>query len=59
MKALLAFIIMAALIVALIEINERIKAKKPKEDCTRETKETAACQECGLLDICTKEDKQK
>ena len=59
MKALIAFVVMALIILTLIEINERIKAKKPKDDCTREQKETAACQDCGLLDVCTKEEKQK
>ena len=54
MKALIAFIVMAVVILTLIEINERIKAKRPKEDCTREEKETAACQDCSLLDVCEK-----
>lgn len=54
MKALIAFVVMALVILTLIEINERIKAKRPKEDCTREQKETAACQDCSLLDVCEK-----
>ena len=54
MKALIAFIVMAVVILTLIEINERIKAKRPKEDCKREEKETATCQDCSLLDVCEK-----
>ena len=54
MKALIAFVVMALVILTLIEINERIKAKKPKDDCTREQKETAACEGCGLLEVCDK-----
>lgn len=55
MKALLAFIGMAVAILALIEINERIKAKRhPKEDCPKEQSETVACSDCSLMDICEK-----
>ena len=61
MKALLAFIGMAVVILTLIEINERRKAKKSeiesqksKEDCKKEQ----ACSECGLVDICEKEEKK-
>ena len=54
MKALIAFVVMALVILTLIEINERIKAKRPKENCTREQKETAACQDCSLLEVCEK-----
>ena len=54
MKALIAFAVMALAILTLIEINERIKAKKPKDNCTREQKETAACGDCSLLDVCEK-----
>ena len=61
MKALIAFIVMAVVILALIEINERIKKRKntgaptspdPK-DCTE-----TACTDCSLLDICDKEEKK-
>ena len=61
MKALVAFIGMAVVILVLIEINERIKAKKktglpnsqdPK-DCT-----DTACTDCSLMDICNKEEKK-
>ena len=54
MKALIAFVVMALVILTLIEINDRIKAKRPKENCTREQKETAACQDCSLLEVCAK-----
>lgn len=62
MKALIAFIVMAVVILALIEINERIKKRRntgeptspdPK-DCSTET----ACTDCSLLDICDKEEKK-
>ena len=45
---------MAAAIVALIEINERIKAKKKKEDCPKEQPDSSACTDCSLLDVCEK-----
>ena len=63
MKALFAFIGMAVVILALIEINERIKAKKKRdtdiqvsrdsEDC----KENEVCSGCGLVEVCEKEKK--
>lgn len=62
MKELLAFIVMAIVIAVLIEVNERIKAKRSKdagehletspkpesEDCTEE------CTDCSLMDVCEK-----
>ena len=54
MKALIAFIIMAAIILTLIEINERIKAKRKKEDCPKDSPDNAACTDCSLVDICEK-----
>jgi large-conductance mechanosensitive channel len=55
MKALIAFIVMAVVILTLIEINERIKAKKKKEDCPKEQSDSSsACADCSLLDICEK-----
>ena len=63
MKALFAFIGMAVVILALIEINERRKAKKnpdagipvsrEPEDC----KENEDCSGCGLMEVCEKEKK--
>ncbi len=67
MKALLAFIIMAAVIVTLIEINERIKAKKSptneaeplKEDeCKINEPGQEDCSGCGLIEVCEKEEKK-
>jgi len=54
MKALVAFIVMAVAILTLIEINERIKAKKKKEDCPKEQSASSDCTDCSLLDICEK-----
>ena len=54
MKALFAFIGMAVVILALIEINERRKAKRPQEDCPKEQSETENCSDCSLIDICEK-----
>ncbi len=54
MKALFAFIVMAVVILALIEINERIKAKRPKKDCPQNKPEQEDCSGCGLLEVCDK-----
>jgi len=47
---------MAVVILVLIEINERIKAKKnvPK-NCTEEHQ---ACSDCSLAELCDKEEKK-
>lgn len=58
MKALIAFIVMALVILTLIEINERVKKKRNQEsgvknqDCSE-----TACTDCSLLDICDKDKK--
>ena len=64
MKALFAFIGMAVVILALIEINERRKAKKAKgegledkNDCPPEKAEQGDCSGCGLMELCEKEKK--
>lgn len=57
MKALLAFIVMAVAILALIEINERIKAKRPKKDCPPNKSEQDDCSGCGLIEVCEKKEK--
>lgn len=64
MKALIAFIVMALAILTLIEINERIKAKKAKGegleakgDCPQERAEQGDCSGCGLVEVCEKEKK--
>ena len=36
----------------LIEINERIKAKRPKKDCPKEKPEAEDCSGCGLAEVC-------
>ena len=59
MKALIAFIGMAVVILALIEITERRKAKHKKEDCPKEQPDSSACTDCSLIDICEKEKKDK
>ena len=69
MKALIAFIGMALVIIVLIEINERIKAKRAQntdksgyrnpEDCQKENPEQEDCSGCGLIDVCDKEGKKK
>ena len=69
MKALIAFIGMALVIIVLIEINERIKAKRARnteksgyrnpEGCQKENPEQEDCSGCGLIDVCEKEEKKK
>ena len=54
MKALIAFIVMAVVILTLIEINERIKAKKPKENCPQEKAGSEDCSACELMSVCEK-----
>ena len=54
MKALIAFIVMALAILTLIEINERIKAKRKKEDCPKEQSDSSACTDCSLIELCEK-----
>ncbi len=61
MKELIAFIGMAIVIAVLIEINERRKAKKKQTEVSSQPsdcKKEQACAECGLVDICEKEDKK-
>ena len=61
MKALIAFIGMAVLILVLIEVNERIKAKRqPTENCPQPKGASSEnCSECALIEVCEKEEKQK
>ena len=60
MKALIAFIVMAVLILTLIEINERVKAKKAKEgfeakeNCPPEKAGSQDCSACELMSVCEK-----
>ena len=54
MWALIAFIALGVFIAALIEINERIKAKKHKENCPPEKVGNEDCSACELMSICDK-----
>ena len=60
MKALIIFIVMAAVILTLIEINERIKKKNIGEQTSPDSEDCAetACMDCSLMDICEKEEKK-
>ena len=73
MKALIAFIGMAVLILTLIEINERLKKKRNQESGGRNQESggrnqesggrnqdcpDTACTDCSLIDICDKEEKK-
>ena len=70
MKALIAFIVMALVIVVLIEINERVKKSKVErqktaaeplkdEECQKEQSGQEDCSGCGLIDVCEKEEKKR
>ena len=57
MIALIAFVVMALVILTLIEINERIKAPRPKENCPQEKAGSEDCSASELMSVCTKEEK--
>ena len=57
MWALIAFIALGVVVAALIEINERIKAKRKKEDCPKDSPDNQSCTDCSLLEICEKSSK--
>lgn len=67
MKALIAFIVMAVAVLTLIEINERIKAKRARntgaptspnpKDCEKEQSGQEDCSDCGLIEVCDKKQK--
>ena len=70
MKALIAFIVMAILVLTLIEINERVKKSKAErqktaaeplkdEECQKEKSGQEDCSGCGLIDVCEKEEKKR
>ena len=67
MWALIAFIALGILVATLIEINERIKAKKQakeepqavNENCPQEKAGSEDCAACELISVCTKEAAQK
>ena len=54
MWALIAFIALGIVVAALIEINERIKAKRKIEDCKQEQPSNEDCSACELLSVCEK-----
>ena len=54
MWALIAFIILGIVVATLIEINERVKAKKGIENCPQETASSEACSDCSLAEVCKK-----
>ena len=65
MWALIAFILLGVSIATLIEINERVKAKKKTEpgeaaedNCPQEKAEQSDCPDCALLEVCEKKTKQ-
>lgn len=57
MWALIAFIALGIVTAALIEINERRKVKRSKNDCPQEKQKTASCEGCSLQDACTADNK--
>ena len=59
MWALIAFIALGVVVATLIEINERIKAKRPKEPCAQENAGNEDCSSCELLSVCKKEGKSE
>ena len=65
MKALIAFIVMAVGILALIEINERIKKKRNRDTGVPESRDpknctdTEDCSGCGLIDACEKKSRNQ
>ena len=54
MWALIAFIALGVVVAALIEINERIKAKRKIEDCKQEQPSNEDCSACELMSVCEK-----
>ena len=54
MEALIAFIALGIVTAALIEINERRKAKKGKENCPPEKAGSEDCSACELMSVCEK-----
>ena len=54
MWALIAFIALGIIVATLIEVNERIKAPKAKENCPQEKAGSEDCSACELMSICDK-----
>ena len=66
MWALIAFIGLGVVVAALIEINERIKAKRAsgerqvaKEECQQQKPSDEDCASCELISVCEKGEKDK
>ena len=59
MWALIAFIVLGIIVATLIEINERIKAKKSKNEAVQQCNDSSSCSDCSLLSVCDKEEKNK
>ena len=58
MEALIAFILLGVVVTALIEMNERIKAKRPKQEvCSQKETGHEDCSSCELMSVCEKEEK--
>ena len=58
MKALIAFIVMALVILTLIEFNERRKTKRDQESGVRNQDcHESSCSDCSLHEVCDKEEK--
>ena len=55
MEALIAFIVLGVIVATLIEVNERRKAKKGKENCPPEKAGSEDCSACELLSVCEKQ----
>ena len=55
MEALIAFIALGVIVATLIEVNERIKAKKHKQNCPPEKVGNEDCSACDLLSVCEKQ----
>lgn len=51
---LILFIVLGVVVAMLIEINERIKAKRPKENCPQENVGSEDCSACELISVCEK-----
>ena len=54
MWALIAFIALGVVVATLIEINERVKAKRGKKNCPPEKVGSEDCSTCELMSVCDK-----
>ncbi len=58
MWPLIAFIALGIVVATLIEVNERIKAQKPKENCPQEKAGNEDCSACEIASACTKQKRE-